>query len=122
MTFQRNPFQLTTGGWLERAYRRYRFRAGYSRVSLARRPDPTQRRMVEELRRDGTLILEGYLPPDTVRVMQAELQHDLEALRFETPCLAQSRIDPDKHRVLIDNYVFGSNADFAAAPIANSTR
>jgi hypothetical protein len=115
---RRNPFELSRGGWLERAYRRYRFRDGYSRLALAPAPDAAQRRMVEELRCEGTLILEGYLPPETVRVMQRELQQELEALRFETPCLAQSRIDPQRHRALIDDYLYGSNEDFARQGVA----
>ena len=118
LSFHRNPFQLTNGGWFERAYRRYRFRGGYSRLALAPTPDAEQRRMVDELRREGTLILQGYLPADTVRTLQRELQQELEALRFETPCLAQSRIDPQRHRALIDNYVYGSNEDFARQGVA----
>jgi hypothetical protein len=115
---RRNPFELAPGGWLERAYRRYRFRDGYSRLALAPAPDAEQRRRVEELRREGTLILNGYLSGDTLRQMQRELQQELEALRFETPCLAQSRIDPQRHRALIDDYLYGSNEDFARQGVA----
>jgi hypothetical protein len=115
---RRNPFELATSGWMERAYRRYRFRDSYARLALAPAPDAEQRRMVDELRREGTLILKGYLSVETVRTMQRELQQELEALRFETPCLAQSRIDPQAHRALIDNYVYGSNADFARQGVA----
>jgi len=110
---RRNPFQLAGGGWLERAYRRYRFRDCYSRRALAPAPAVEQRRMVEELQREGTLILRGYLSGETVRAMQQELQASLEALSFETPCLAQNRIDPQQHRALIDNFLYGSNEEFA---------
>jgi len=103
---------------VERAYRRYRFRYGYARLPLAPAADAEQRRMVEELRREGTLILRDYLPPETVRVLQRELQEALEALRFETPCLAQSRIDPQRHRALIDNFLYGSNEEFARQGVA----
>jgi hypothetical protein len=116
--FHRNPFALRPSGWIERAYRRYRFRDHYSRLALAPAPDAQQSRMVEELRREGTLILRGYLPPQTVRAMQAELQSALEALRFEAPCLAQSRIDAQKHRALIDDFLYGSNDDFVRQGVA----
>jgi len=115
---RRNPFELAPSGWLERAYRRYRFRDGYSRLALSPALDAAQQRMVEELRTEGTLILNGYLSGNVVRTMQAELQQELEALRFETPCLAQSRIDPQKHRALIDDYLYGSNDDFARQGVA----
>ena len=115
---QRNPYQFAPGGWLERAYRRYRFRDGYSRLAVAPAPNAEQRRMAEELRREGTLILQGYLSPETVRTLQREMQAELEALRFETPCLAQSRIDPDRHRALIENYVYGSPEDYARQGVA----
>jgi hypothetical protein len=114
----RNPFELKASGWLERVYRRYRFRDAYSRLALAPAPDADQRRMVHELRQDGTLILEGYLSPETVLSLQRKLQEELEALKFETPCLAQSRINPQKHRALIEDYLYGSNADFARLGVA----
>jgi hypothetical protein len=118
MLRSRNPFELAHSGWLERAYRRYRFRDGYSRLALAPTPDADQRRMIAELRQEGTLILQGYLSPETVRSLQGDLQGELEALKFETPCLAQSRVDPQRHRALIDDYLFGSNADFARQGVA----
>ena len=113
LLFERNPFTLAPSTWFERAYRRYRFREGYSRLPLAPAPDAGQLRMVEELRREGTLILRDYIAPELVRTMQRELQEALEALRFETPCLAQNRIDPSRHRALIDNFLYGSNEEFA---------
>lgn len=118
LLFQRNPFELKPGGWVERAYRRYRFRDGYARLQLVPPPDAEQQRMVDELRREGTLILRDYLSPGDVRTLQREFQQALEALRFETPCLAQSRIDLVKHRALIDNYLYGSNEDFARQGVA----
>jgi hypothetical protein len=118
LLFQRNPFELKPGGWVEHAFRRYRFRDGYARLPLVPRLDAEQASMVEELRRDGTLILRDYLPTETVAVLRRELQESLEAMRFETPCLAQSRIDPVKHKALIDNYLYGSNNDFAREGIA----
>jgi hypothetical protein len=113
-----NPFELAPSGWLERAYRRYRFRERYSRLALAAAPDAHQRRMVDELRTEGTVILHGYLSPETVSDLQRDLQGELEALKFETPCLAQSRIDAQKHRALIDDYLYGSNAEFARQGVA----
>lgn len=110
---RRNPFEIASSGWLERAYRRIRFREGYSRLELAPQPDAEQRRMVEELRREGTLILPAYLSPGTVAALQRETQQALEALDFETPCLAQSRIDPQRHKALLDNYLYGTNEEFA---------
>jgi hypothetical protein len=116
--FQRNPFELRASGWAERVYRRYRFHERYARLPLVPAPDAAQLRMVEELRREGTLVLRGYLPAETVHIMRQELQHALEALRFETPCLAQSRIDPHKHRALIDDFLYGSNQDFLRQGVA----
>ncbi|MGH8129695.1 MAG: hypothetical protein ACRES3_02455, partial [Steroidobacteraceae bacterium] len=74
--------------------------------------------MVNELRREGTLILPGYLDQGTVQTLQREMQGALTRLEFETPCLAQSRIDPQKHRALVDDYLYGSNDDFARQGVA----
>jgi hypothetical protein len=110
---RRNPFELASSGWLERAYRRIRLHESYSRRELAPRPDADQRQMAEQLRSEGTLILPAYLAPRTVSTLQHEMQRSLEALEFETPCLAQSRIDPQKHRRLLDNFLYGTNDEFA---------
>src|SRR5688500_3157561 len=72
-----------------------------------------QRRHVETLHRDGTVTLESYIPPERLRQMQAELAQSLEDLRFETPCLAQSRVDPARHAELIDNFMYGTPAQMA---------
>jgi hypothetical protein len=118
----RNPFELKSAGLLDRAYRRYRFRAGYSRLRLAPSLDRKQAGMVDELRREGTLILPSYLSPAVTAALQRETQRALDALEFETPCLAQSRVDPQKHQSLINNYLYGSNRDFARQGVAFDRR
>jgi hypothetical protein len=50
--------------------------------------------------------------------MQAELQQALEELRFEMPCLAQTRIDLVRDRDLIDSYLYASPRQFAARGLA----
>lgn len=117
-----NPFELASSGWLERTYRRIRFRERYSRLELAPQPDAEQRRMVEELRREGTLILPAYLSAETVAMLQGEMQESLEGLDFETPCLAQSRIDPQRHRALLDNFLYGTNEEFARQGVSFDRR
>jgi hypothetical protein len=115
---RRNRFELRPPGVLERAFRRVRYRACYERNALVPPLDEQQRRHLDTLRRDGTLILPGYLGAATLRALQAETQRSLEALQFETPCLAQSRVDPARHRDLIDNYLYGSPEQFQARGVA----
>src|SRR6185369_9921701 len=42
----------------------------------------------------------------------------LAGLRFEMPCLAQNRVDPLRHRQLIDNFMYGTPAQMAAWGVA----
>ena len=64
--------------------------------------------MLNELRSEGTLILSGYVDPATVSQMRAETQDALESLDFEMPCLAQSLLDPVRHKKLIENFLFAT--------------
>lgn len=111
---RRKGFQVGEAGLLERVVRRARYRACYGRNELVPALDDDQRRMLETLRREGTLVLPGFLAPGMLRTLQDETQRSLEALEFETPCLAQTRIDPVRHRDLIDNYLYGSPQQFKA--------
>jgi len=110
----RNPFAIGAPGPIERAIRRLRYRSCYGRNALVPALDERQRDMLEALRRDGTLVLPGYLDAATLRTLREETQRSLEALDFETPCLAQSRLDPVRHRDLLDNYLYGSPRQFLA--------
>lgn len=114
----RNPFQLAPPGVIDRALTRLRFRECYSQAALAPTLDKAQSAALESLRREGTVTLERHIPAPQLRQMQHELQSALEALQFETPCLAQTRIDPVRHRPLIDNFLYGSPAQLKAAGAA----
>lgn len=118
MLHQRNPFQFATPTLLERAYQRLRFRECYSQRDLAPKLTPGQEEIVETLRREGTVTLERYIAPETLAAMRREMQQALEALEFETPCLAQTRIDPERHRGLIDNFLLGTPEELRAAGVA----
>lgn len=76
--------------------------------------------LVAELRETGSISLEGFLPPERLATMQRELQDALEALAFETPCLAQSRIDPARHSDLIGSQMLGSPVALAARGVTFS--
>ncbi len=111
---RRNHFEFRDAGLLERAIRRVRYRDCYQRNALVPALDANQLRMLDSLRRDGTLVLSGYLDDATLRTLQDETQRSLEALEFETPCLAQSRLDPVRHHDLLENYLYGSPEQFLA--------
>ena len=108
LNLRRNPFEFSRPTWAERGYRRVRFRDCYARLAEVPAPDHRQREIVAALREHGTVTLEGYLAPDTLAVMQAELERALRELRFETPSLAQSRLDPVRHAALIENFLYGT--------------
>lgn len=75
--------------------------------------DIAQRDMLDELRSEGTLILPGYIDPERVSRMRSDTQSVLESLEFEMPCLAQSRLDPVRHRKLIDDFLFATPSELS---------
>ena len=105
---RRNPFAFGPVNPLERIYRRFRFHDCFARLGEVPPLDTRQREIVDELHRQGTVVLESYIPQETLAVMRAEFEQALRELRFETPCLAQSRLDPVRHSALIDNFLYGT--------------
>lgn len=82
----------------------------YSRLGLVPPLDGTQAEAVTSLRKDGFAIFPNFVPKDKLSTMQDELGQALRDLRFTTPTLAQTRIDPTRHRQLIDDFMFGTPA------------
>lgn len=92
----------------DRISSRLLFWKNYSRINLVPTLSEQQTKTVTSLREDGYAVLPSYVPKDTLATMQIELQKSLEDLRFETPTLAQTRIDPARHKQLIDNFMYGT--------------
>jgi hypothetical protein len=90
----------------------------YAKRRLANAPSAEQQRHVETLRRDGYVTLNEYIPAQRLAAMQADIDMALRELDFEMPCLAQSRIDPERHRALIDNFMYGSPRQLAEWGVA----
>lgn len=80
--------------------------------------DARQRTLVDELRDTGSVTLEGFVRDDKLRLLQSELDAALHELAFETPCLAQSRVDPVRHADLIANHMLGRPADLLRQGVA----
>lgn len=92
---------------------RFVYSDSYSKRRLVEAPTAEQQRLVDTLRRDGCVELDQYIPVNRLRAMQADLDAALRELQFETPCLAQSRIDPQRHQELINNFMYGSPQQLA---------
>jgi hypothetical protein len=113
-----NRFELKPAGAIGRAVRRLRYRDCYRRNKLVPELDEQQCLMLDALRSKGTLVLTSYLSPQTLKSLQEDTQTCLEALDFESPCLAQARINSTLHRDLIDNYLLGSPQQFLNRGVA----
>ncbi len=118
LSLRRNPFEFSAPSLVEKSLRRLRFRDCYARLEDVPAPDRRQLEIVAELREQGTVVLENYLSPQTLATLQAEFEQALRELRFEMPCLAQSRLDPVRHGALIDNFLYGSPQQLRDAGVA----
>lgn len=107
-------FQLRKPGVVDRLRSRVLFMDSFRNRRLVPALDGADQRLVEELRDTGSIALEGFVPPAQLRTMQEELESALQELRFETPCLAQTRVDPVRHAALIENQMFGTKAQLQA--------
>ena len=103
---------------VDRWISRLRFSDCYSKLPLLPRLDAVQTDCVNRLREHGYVLLRSHIPPAALRTMQDEFRQALTDLRFEMPCLAQTRIDPQRDRDLIDDYLYASPRQFAARGLA----
>ncbi len=113
-------FHLRPTTFPDRLVDRLRFPSCYRDKKLAPSLDAAQRDCVARLRRDGFVMLPGHIPVDRLNRMKDELECELRGLRFETPCLAQSRVDPRRDSDLIANYMYASTAELQERGLAFS--
>ena len=63
-------------------------------------------------------MLKGHIPPALMSQMQQKLCGMMQELCFETPCLAQSKIDPIRDIDLIQNHLYATPRQFRARGLA----
>lgn len=85
------------------------------RISLNSRPSSLNHRNfnsdLETLRKDGTLVLENFIPAESLNSFKQILHNRIEdRYDFEMPCLSQSKVNRETHREVIDNKFKYSNA------------
>jgi hypothetical protein len=90
---------------------RFVFWGNYSKLDLIPKSDERQTAALQTLRRDGFVAFPNYLPAAALETMQKEFTAKLHELKFNTPSLAQSKIDPIRHKHLIENFLFGSPSE-----------
>ncbi len=73
---------------------------------------------LKEIEENGFVVIENFIDAQTLEEMRQVFQKDLETGNFEMPTLAQSKIHPEKHQHLIDQYLVGHGHDYKAAGIA----
>jgi len=113
MLFAGDRLTVRKPGVLDRIQSRLVFHDSYAKRRHMPELSREQEQHVDTLRRDGCVLLPNYLPQPSLRRMQSELDQALHDLKFEMPCLAQSRVDPARHAELIDNFMYGTPAQMA---------
>lgn len=111
-------FRLRKTTIVDRAVDRLRFRECYLNNGLRPELGRGQQELVERMKRDGYVMLERYVPTERLGCMQRELHQALHALRFQTPCLAQSKIDAVRDADLIGNYLYASPEQLSSRGLA----
>jgi hypothetical protein len=63
---------------------------------------------VSEIRKNGFVQFDSFLSSEELAPHQKTIQNQFEKGDIEYPCLAQSKIDESKHKLIIDNHLFAS--------------
>lgn len=104
----KNAFEFRPATLLNRAINHVRFRNCYTNNTLVPPLEVMQAQLNSQLRRNGSVVLDRHIPSDRLKILQDELNRALNELKFETPCLAQAKIDPVRHEDLIKNFMYGT--------------
>lgn len=110
--------ELKPTNGLEKIYNRLRFRQRYDANRLLPALTPQQAELVARLQRDGFVQLDGFIPAPEVALLQQEFDAALNNLEFETPCLAQRKVDPVRHAELLKNNMYATNAQLQEQGLA----
>lgn len=94
---------------IDRIYSALLYRKNYSHLKYTHPLSERQTALLESLRNDGFIILPNYIAKETLNHLKKEFQEGLNNLQFNIPVLAQSKIDPVRHKELIDNFLYGTN-------------
>jgi hypothetical protein len=105
-------------GLIDRVASRVVFHDSYAKRRLIPTLTARQSALIDQLRKDGCIVLQDYLSPKLLPRLQQDFNAALRGLKFDTPCLAQTRIDPVRHAALIDNFMYGSPQQFKAQGVA----
>lgn len=110
---KKNPFHFKKLSTVEKLKCRVKYFNSFKSNKHLPKLDDKQAQLLDTLNKDGCIILNKYIDADTLSKMQQELQDNLDTLNFDTPCLAQTKIDNEKHKSLIDNYMLGTKKQLA---------
>jgi len=103
-----NKYAMAHPTLLQRIANKIKYRAHFKNMALVPKLNHEQETILTSLRNDGFVILPEYLNQEVLSSLQYDFQQSLENLQFETPCLAQSKINQKKHSDFINNYMLGT--------------
>lgn len=90
----------------------------YLRSSSGMKISDYHREHANEIKQNGFVQIDNFLSPEVLSSIQSDINDRLKKGLFSYPTLAQSKIDPIKHKDLIDNYLYGSGEAFLKRGIA----
>lgn len=73
---------------------------------------------LEHLQSYGYAFIDGRIDAETLEYLQAKTDAKIKSGEVNFPVLAQTKIDPQKHKSLIDNYLLGTGDFFRKNGIA----
>jgi hypothetical protein len=111
--FFSDPLTVRKPTLWDRVRSRVEFSDSYGKRRLISPPSAEQQPLVEALGQDGCAVIDGYIPRERLEAMQSDLDQALHELQFEMPCLAQSRVDPQRHAELLRNFMYGTPKQLA---------
>jgi hypothetical protein len=99
--FITNKFTAGIPSLSQRIMDRVRYSSRFNIFKKIPKPDEKQSSLIEQLHKDGFIVITEHIPSEKLNILKFDFQNALLNLQFDTPCLSQTKIDPEKHDFLI---------------------
>jgi len=106
--FKSKPYFAAKPTIAQILFDKFRHRKRFRAMQYVPKLNSEQKSLLSDLKKNGYVILKNHISSSELQILQAEFNNALEDMQFNTPCLAQSKINPIKHASLLNNNLVGT--------------
>lgn len=107
---------------VERLKDRIRYKDRYHALKNIPEASKEQKELINTLKRDGYIVLNNYVDAHKLEKIKNEFDAALKKLKFNTPCLAQKKINPITHVSLIKKHMLATSDELSELQVTFNSK